>query len=89
MPVEAVQTDHISSIGPVVQSQRTEAAKVAPVTPELVTVAPGLPASKATTDGSSKRSPVNMPTPSAELEIDQVIVRISYLRITPRIDGVR
>ena len=74
-PVETVQTDHVSSIGPVVLSQRTEAAKVAPVEPELVTVAPGLPESKAATKGFKERSPVNMPIPPPEFQVEQVIVR--------------
>lgn len=73
-PVEPAHEEHVTSTGPSVVSQRTEAAKVTPVAPEQVTVAPGLPATRGQHSGSAEKFTVKMPVQRAELETEQVIV---------------
>jgi hypothetical protein len=72
-------SDTVTSTGPQVSSQRTEAPKVAPVTPEEVTVAPGLPATKDAGKGVEGLD-VKLPSPPAESEIDQIIVGDTDIR---------
>ena len=74
-PVEPEHHDHVSSTGPDVISQRTEAAKVAPVTAEETTVAPGLPDSKGTGQSGENAFNVKMPDRPVEAEIEQITVR--------------
>lgn len=63
----------VTSTGPAVVSQKTEAAKPEPVEPEMVTVAPGLPETKAS-EGDRKSLDVQMPGPRADSTPEQVIV---------------
>lgn len=56
-------------------SQRTSAVNPDQVTPEQVTVAPGLPESKVFSESAGETLDVRMPGPRAEEDIDQVIVR--------------
>lgn len=73
-PVEPIHDDHVSSTGPAVISQRSEAAKVAPVTAQETAIAPGLPQTRGPEKPSGKMLGVQMPNPRAESEVEQVIV---------------
>lgn len=66
----------VTSTGPAVVSQKTEAAKPEPVEPEMVTVAPGLPETKAS-EGDRKSLDVQMPGPRTDSAPEQVIVSLS------------
>lgn len=72
---EADHHDHsVSTTGPAVSSQRTEAPKVEKVAPEAVTVAPGLPETKDAGKNVGNMLNIKMPKPREEGEIDQIIV---------------
>lgn len=63
----------VTGPGPQVISQRTSAVNPDQVTPEQVTVAPGLPESKVFSESAGETLDVRMPGPRAEEDIDQVI----------------
>ncbi|WWC96046.1 hypothetical protein V866_002913 [Kwoniella sp. B9012] len=64
----------VTSTGPQISSQRTEARKVDPIEPEKITVAPGLPKSDvAATKDVSEKLDVRFPGSQAEKDVEQVI----------------
>ncbi|WWD04809.1 hypothetical protein V865_002880 [Kwoniella europaea PYCC6329] len=64
----------VTSTGPQISSQRTEARKVDPIEPDKITVAPGLPKSDvAATKDVSEKLDVRFPGSQAEKDIEQVI----------------
>ena len=71
---ETVSHSHVTSTGPAVESQRTEAVKASPVTKAEVTTAPGLPETRNVEKTSGARLEMQMPRPEAETEIEQIIV---------------
>ncbi|WVW84610.1 hypothetical protein I302_106644 [Kwoniella bestiolae CBS 10118] len=64
----------VTTTGPQISSQRTEARKVDPIEPEKITVAPGLPKSDvAATRDVGEKLDVRFPGSQAEKEVEQVI----------------
>ncbi|WWD18516.1 hypothetical protein CI109_102969 [Kwoniella shandongensis] len=72
--VSADASESVTSTGPQVSSQRTEALKPEPVAPEQITVAPGLPESKvAATQSGAALETTSFPSVKVEDEIEQII----------------
>jgi hypothetical protein len=72
-----VADDHVTSTGPKILSQRSEATKVEPIKAESITVAPGLPETKDVPKPKKNTLDVKMPGPPVEAQREQVIV--SYI----------
>ncbi|KAK8858625.1 hypothetical protein IAR55_002854 [Kwoniella newhampshirensis] len=75
-PATAVSADALESVtstGPQVSSQRTEALKPEPVAPEQVTVAPGLPNSKVAANQGGAKLDMSFPSVKADEQIEQII----------------
>jgi len=64
----------VTTTGPDVISQRTEAPPTEEVAPETLSVAPGLPNTKATEQSKGQTLDLKMPMPAETEEIEQIIV---------------
>ncbi|WWC88723.1 uncharacterized protein L201_003636 [Kwoniella dendrophila CBS 6074] len=72
-PPTSKEPPSITTTGPQVSSQRTEAIKVDPIQPEQITVAPGLPKSDIAASTTKESLDVKFPRSQAEEEVEQVI----------------
>ncbi|EIW73533.1 hypothetical protein TREMEDRAFT_42405 [Tremella mesenterica DSM 1558] len=70
-PTQPKSDEHVSSTGPAIESQRSEATKVEEIKPERVGAAPGLPATAA--KGGSKGLDVYIPTAKEDEVAEQII----------------